>query len=139
MVGLVPTVQLRSNSGARGTAGWSGPSPAMTEWQAKPEDDNSDEPTRTLASKAARKTWRRATCSGPSASARADGSPRCAISHDAGSAAADLVMPPLCLSCYSPLAAHDALCPACWQGVAFIRPPLCDRLGQPLPYDTGGA
>ncbi len=53
-------------------------------------------------------------------------------------AAADLVMPPLCLSCHSPLAAHDALCPACWQGVAFIRPPLCDRLGQPLPYDTGG-
>ena len=29
-------------------------------------------------------------------------------------AAADLVMPPLCLACHSPLAAHDALCPACW-------------------------
>ena len=47
-------------------------------------------------------------------------------------------MPPLCLSCYEPLAAHDALCPLCWQRVAFIGPPLCDRLGQPMPYDTGG-
>lgn len=50
----------------------------------------------------------------------------------------DLVFPPVCLSCRSALAAHDALCPRCWSKIDFIRPPLCDRLGLPLPYDTGG-
>ena len=34
--------------------------------------------------------------------------------------------------------AHDALCPACWRRIDFVRPPLCDRLGLPMPYDTGG-
>jgi ComF family protein len=33
--------------------------------------------------------------------------------------------------------AHDALCPACWRQIDFIRPPLCDRLGLPIPFDTG--
>jgi ComF family protein len=33
---------------------------------------------------------------------------------------------------------HDVLCPACWRQIAFIRPPLCDRLGVPLSIDTGG-
>ncbi|HEY8127849.1 MAG TPA: ComF family protein [Hyphomicrobium sp.] len=32
---------------------------------------------------------------------------------------------------------HDALCPACWRRIDFVRPPLCDRLGVPLPFDTG--
>lgn len=49
----------------------------------------------------------------------------------------DLVLPPLCLSCQVPLADHDALCPVCWRDITFIRPPLCDALGLPLPYDTG--
>jgi ComF family protein len=53
-------------------------------------------------------------------------------------AIADLLMPPLCLACNGRLAAHDALCPRCWKGIDFIRPPLCDRLGLPMPYDTGG-
>jgi ComF family protein len=30
------------------------------------------------------------------------------------------------------------LCAACWREVHFIRPPLCDVLGIPLPFDTGG-
>lgn len=51
---------------------------------------------------------------------------------------ADIMMPPLCLACRAPLLAHDALCPNCWSGVEFIRPPLCDRLGLPMPFDTGG-
>ena len=50
----------------------------------------------------------------------------------------DLLMPPLCLACHEPLGVHDALCPACWRGIDFIRPPLCDRLGLPMPFDTGG-
>jgi len=52
--------------------------------------------------------------------------------------AADLLVPPVCTSCMAPLAVHDALCPACWREVAFIRPPLCDRMGVPMPFDTGG-
>lgn len=51
---------------------------------------------------------------------------------------ADLVVPPTCLYCRKPLAVHDALCAQCWRGIKFIRPPLCDRLGIPLPFDIGG-
>lgn len=50
----------------------------------------------------------------------------------------DLVLPPVCVACQIRLDAHDTLCPACWRGIDFIRPPLCDRLGIALPYDTGG-
>ncbi|WP_333794739.1 ComF family protein [Hyphomicrobium sp.] len=58
--------------------------------------------------------------------------------HRALQAVSDLIMPPVCLVCREPLGDHDALCPPCWRGVEFIRPPLCDRLGMPLPFDTGG-
>ncbi|MEO1264463.1 MAG: ComF family protein, partial [Pseudomonadota bacterium] len=37
-----------------------------------------------------------------------------------------------------PVAQSHALCGTCWRTVHFIRPPLCDRLGIPLSYDTGG-
>ena len=47
-------------------------------------------------------------------------------------------MPPVCLGCHTPLGGLDALCPQCWGGITFIRPPLCDRLGTPMPFDTGG-
>jgi ComF family protein len=50
--------------------------------------------------------------------------------------AADIVVPPLCLNCRRPLGSHDALCAACWRQLRFIRAPLCDRLGIPLPYDA---
>jgi ComF family protein len=52
-------------------------------------------------------------------------------------ACADLVMPPCCLVCRSPLESHHLLCATCWREVDFIRPPLCDVLGIPLPFDTG--
>lgn len=52
--------------------------------------------------------------------------------------ASDFVLPPLCLSCRAPLASHDTLCSACWGEITFIRPPLCDRLGLPMPFDAGG-
>jgi ComF family protein len=51
---------------------------------------------------------------------------------------ADLFVPPACVACRTPLSVHDALCAACWREVKFIRPPLCDRLGIPLPFDPGG-
>ena len=50
----------------------------------------------------------------------------------------DLFLPPVCLGCDQRLTEHDALCPACWRRIDFIRAPLCDRLGIPLAYDTGG-
>ena len=56
----------------------------------------------------------------------------------AAATAADLVVPPLCLACHRPLAAHNSICARCWADIAFIRPPLCDRLGIPLPFDIGG-
>lgn len=55
-----------------------------------------------------------------------------------GRAALDLVLPPLCLGCQTRIMDHDALCPTCWRQIAFIRPPLCDKLGIPLVIDTGG-
>lgn len=51
---------------------------------------------------------------------------------------ADIVVPPVCLACQAPLGVHDALCAACWRRVSFIRAPMCDRLGIPMPFDTGG-
>ena len=51
---------------------------------------------------------------------------------------ADVMMPPLCLSCRCPLASHDALCAECWSKITFIRPPLCDVLGVPLPFGGPG-
>ena len=53
-------------------------------------------------------------------------------------ACADLIVPPCCLVCRARVGAHHLLCAACWREVNFIRPPLCDVLGIPLPFDTGG-
>jgi len=52
-------------------------------------------------------------------------------------ACTDLVVPPSCLLCRAALGAHHALCASCWKGVHFIRPPLCDITGIPLPFDVG--
>ncbi|MEO1694585.1 MAG: ComF family protein [Pseudomonadota bacterium] len=49
----------------------------------------------------------------------------------------DILVPPACMSCQRPLASTDCLCASCWQTVTFISHPLCDRLGVPMPYDTG--
>lgn len=50
---------------------------------------------------------------------------------------ADIVVPPVCTACRAPMSTHDTLCPDCWRQIDFIRPPLCERLGLPLPYDSG--
>jgi ComF family protein len=52
-------------------------------------------------------------------------------------AAANVLAPSVCLACHQRTAAHDALCASCWQQVSFITPPLCDRLGLPLPFGSG--
>jgi predicted amidophosphoribosyltransferase len=51
--------------------------------------------------------------------------------------AGNIVAPAVCLGCHARISAHDALCAACWQQVSFITPPLCDRLGLPLPFGSG--
>jgi ComF family protein len=53
-------------------------------------------------------------------------------------ACADLIVPPCCLVCRARVGAHHLLCAACWREVSFIRGPLCDVLGIPLPFDAGG-
>jgi predicted amidophosphoribosyltransferase len=51
--------------------------------------------------------------------------------------AADLLLPPVCISCRKRVGAHGLLCGDCWAKIDFIAPPLCAKLGVPLPYDTG--
>ncbi|NJM33929.1 MAG: ComF family protein [Rhodomicrobium sp.] len=48
--------------------------------------------------------------------------------------AADLILPPICIHCHAPVASHGMLCAGCWGGIRFITPPVCGRLGLPLPY-----
>ncbi len=45
----------------------------------------------------------------------------------------DLVLPAVCVSCSSLVTRHNLLCPKCWSSLHLITPPLCDRLGLPLP------
>jgi ComF family protein len=51
--------------------------------------------------------------------------------------AVDLVLPPVCVVCRAPISSHGLLCGPCFSGIDFIAAPLCQRLGVPLPYDTG--
>jgi ComF family protein len=50
---------------------------------------------------------------------------------------ADLVLPPVCISCRIRILSHGLLCGACFAKIDFIAPPICARLGVPLPYDAG--
>ncbi len=56
-----------------------------------------------------------------------------------GAYIADLMLPPICIACHEPVGNHGLLCPSCWSSVEFIRPPVCERLGTPLPFDMAGA
>ncbi len=52
---------------------------------------------------------------------------------------ADLILPAVCVSCSALITRHNLLCPKCWGGLNLITPPLCDRLGIPLPgYEGSG-
>jgi ComF family protein len=55
----------------------------------------------------------------------------------AGRLLADAIVPAACVACRTPVATYDELCPACWRQIAFIRKPLCDRLGLPMSFATG--
>jgi len=46
-----------------------------------------------------------------------------------------VVLAPACASCDCPLdrPTRGAVCDACWQAIAPLTPPICDRCGDPLP------
>jgi ComF family protein len=50
---------------------------------------------------------------------------------------ANLLLPPVCIVCRTRIGSHGLLCGACFAKIDFIAPPICDRLGVPLPYDAG--
>jgi ComF family protein len=50
---------------------------------------------------------------------------------------ADLLLPPVCIYCRARIGSHGLLCGACFAKIDFIAPPICARLGVPLPYDPG--
>jgi len=45
---------------------------------------------------------------------------------------ADLLLPPVCISCRARSPVRT-----CFAKIDFIAPPICARLGVPLPYDAG--
>jgi len=54
----------------------------------------------------------------------------------------DAVLPPRCLKCGGLIepaggGSGGALCPACWQGLAFLGPPHCACCGLPFEFDLG--
>ncbi|WKW49617.1 ComF family protein [Rhodomicrobium lacus] len=52
---------------------------------------------------------------------------------------AELILPPVCVSCAAPVTRHNLLCAKCWGGLVPITAPYCGRLGIPLPgYDGSG-
>jgi ComF family protein len=50
---------------------------------------------------------------------------------------ADFLMPPVCISCRTRVGSHGLLCGTCFAKIDFIAPPLCERLGVPVPFETG--
>jgi ComF family protein len=50
---------------------------------------------------------------------------------------ADLLLPPVCIACRARIGSHGLLCGDCFARIDFIAPPICARLGVPLPYDAG--
>jgi ComF family protein len=50
---------------------------------------------------------------------------------------ADLLLPPVCIACRTRVGGHGLLCGECFASIDFIAPPICARLGIPLPYDAG--
>jgi ComF family protein len=50
---------------------------------------------------------------------------------------ADLLFPPLCMSCREPLGIGQGLCPSCWNRIAFLDGPMCDCCGVPFDVDPG--
>jgi len=50
---------------------------------------------------------------------------------------ADFLLPPVCISCGNRVGSHGLLYGTCFVKIDFITPPLCARLGVPLPFEAG--
>ncbi|MBV8799081.1 MAG: ComF family protein [Alphaproteobacteria bacterium] len=50
---------------------------------------------------------------------------------------ADLLFPPLCLLCRSPVDEPLALCGGCWRGLTFLDGAMCATCGLPFEFDPG--
>lgn len=48
-----------------------------------------------------------------------------------------MLVPPACPVCHGDVPIDDGLCLTCWQGLAFLRPPLCAVSGMPMAVDLG--
>jgi ComF family protein len=55
----------------------------------------------------------------------------------AGRTILDLLYPPLCLTCRSPISEPRALCPVCWKQITFFEGPMCSCCGLPFEIDPG--
>jgi ComF family protein len=51
----------------------------------------------------------------------------------------DIITPPLCLACQTPVTSGAALCLECWSKLQSIDDPVCAVLGTPFAYDEGEA
>jgi len=61
----------------------------------------------------------------------------CGLGAAAGRLLLDLVLPPVCMACKTPVATPHGLCAACWSRLRPIERPYCERLGIPFGYDLG--
>ncbi|MEM7192864.1 MAG: ComF family protein [Pseudomonadota bacterium] len=68
--------------------------------------------------------------------AKTEAAPR-SIWRSALRSATDVLLPPVCAVCRDPVSTQGLVCGPCFSGIEFISSPLCDRLGIPLPFDTG--
>ncbi|MGH6866442.1 MAG: double zinc ribbon domain-containing protein [Methyloceanibacter sp.] len=57
--------------------------------------------------------------------------------RNAATRAANLLLTPVRISCRTHIESDGLPCGACFDKIDFIAPPLCTRLGVPLPYDAG--
>lgn len=55
------------------------------------------------------------------------------LPRQVGTALLNVMLPPLCLSCDTPVETHGGICAACWQNIRFISPPYCPICG--VPYE----
>jgi ComF family protein len=51
--------------------------------------------------------------------------------------AIDLLLPPRCLSCGTPVTRSGTLCVECWRGITFLGRPCCACCGLPFEFDLG--
>ena len=59
------------------------------------------------------------------------------FAHKLGQAGLDVIYPPSCMACRRAIQGAHGVCSACWSAIAFIEPPVCERLGTPFAQDLG--